>query len=209
MAAIRHPEHPKLIHSPRYLLGALFCVLLLPAAVFAADVPERFAGRYVIDRERSDDADDRLKDATRDIARDLRPPRSSRPDPAGLRRPPSQRAMGRDLFGPLRLPRAALDLAVESDAVGFTRDLEPEEQIWTDGRPSVVDADNPDVRIAAWEDGILYVERISDRGTRIVEAWRREADALFADFEIRNGLLEDPVTFTLVFVPRQQESTAP
>ena len=116
--------------------------------------------------------------------------------------------MERDLFAALRLPDATLDVAVEADAVRFILDLGNAEQIWTDGRPSMVDAENPDVRIAAWEDDVLYVERISDRGTRIVEAWRREPDGLFATFDIRNGLLDEPIAFTLVFVPRQQERTA-
>lgn len=193
--------------SPRPVLAITLSTLMLVAAV-ATGAPDGFAGSYAIDRERSDDAEDRLQEATRDIARDLRPPRSTRPDPAGLRRPPTRRAVERDLFAALRLPDATLDVAVEADAVRFTLDLGNAEQIWTDGRPSVVDAENPDVRIAAWEDDVLYVERISDRGTRIVEAWRREPDGLFATFDIRNGLLDEPIAFTLVFVPRQQERTA-
>lgn len=192
--------------SARPAFGIALSMLLFAVAV-AADGSDRFTDSYAVDRERSDDPEAKLRDATRDIARDLRPPRSTRPDPAGLRRPPSQRAVGRDLFAALQLPNARLDLTVEAEAVRFRRDLGDEERIWTDGRPSVVDADHPDVRIGAWEDEVLYVERISDTGTRIVEAWRREPDGLVANFEIRNGLLEEPITFRLVFVPRPQEST--
>lgn len=186
----------------------LLTLLLLPATGLAepatADAPS-LAGRWQLDAERSDDARDVLADATRDVAGDLRPPRSRRPDPAGLRRPVPNATLGRELFAPVRLPERRLELAVEADAVDFRRDDHPAERIWTDGRPSVVDADNPDVRLGAWEDGVLYVERASARGTRVVEAWRRAGPDLVAEFEIRNGLLEDPVTFELYFLKDSTE----
>ncbi|MEE4300589.1 MAG: hypothetical protein V2J24_14210 [Pseudomonadales bacterium] len=182
----------------------LACMLLTsgvaPAEANAGAEQPLLAGRWQLDEDRSDDARETLEDATSDVAGDLRPPRSRRPDPARLRRPVPNASLGRELFGPVRLPARRLELAVAGDAVDFRRDDQPTERIWTDGRPSVVDADNPDVRLGAWEDGVLWIERNSARGTRVLEAWRREGPDLIASFEIRNGLLEDPVTFELYFV---------
>ena len=158
------------------------------------------AGRWQLDAERSDDARDALKDATRDVAGDLRPRGVRRPNPGGIRRSVPEQALGRDLFSAVRLPEHTLELEVTTGSVDFRRDAGASERIWTDGRPSVVDADNPDVRLGAWEDEVLWVERNSQRGTRVVEAWRREGEHLVAAFEIRNGLLEDPVTFELHFL---------
>ena len=93
-----------------------------------------------------------------------------------------------------------LELDIAPDRVEFRRDDSAAERIWTDGRPSIVDADNPDVRLGAWEADTLFVERSSARGTRVVEAWRRVGPDLVASFEIRNGLLEEPLTFELYFL---------
>ena len=188
--------------TPRLvLLALLFASASAPAA------QDDLGGHWRLDAERSDDARDELDDALRDVASDLRPPRSGRPDPARLRRAPSRNALGRELFAPVRLARAELVVTVTGDAVRFERDDAPAEQVWTDGRPSVVDASNPDARWAAWEDEVLWIERSSESGTRVIESWRREAADLVADFEVRNGLLEDPVRFTLYFVPEEATGT--
>lgn len=186
----------------RIVSGLLTCLLLAPVVAPAetAPDPQALVGLWQLDEERSDDADDELEDATRDVAGDIRPPRSRRPDPAGLRRPVPNSALGRDLFGTVRLPERTVELGVAEDAVDFSRDAGPAERIWTDGRMSVVDSSNPDVRLGAWEDGVLWIERNSQRGTRVVESWRREGPDLVAAYEIRNGLLEDPVTFELYFM---------
>ena len=196
------------------LLGALVAAHAANAASAASDAradgaageaPAALTGHWRLDAERSDDALDALDDAARDVAGDLRAPRSRRPDPAGLRRSVGRGRLGRELFAPLRLPARTLELEVAGNTVAFGRDGGPPERLWTDGRPSVVDAANPDARTAAWEDGVLWVERSSARGTRVIEAWRREGATLRGAYEIRNGLLEDPVRFTLVFVPLENE----
>jgi hypothetical protein len=181
-------------------------ILLIPlllATAPALGAQEDLSGHWRLDTERSDDARDELDDALRKVASDLRPPRSGRPDPARLRRAPSRNALGRELFAPVRLAEAALLLTVTEDAVRFNRDDALAEEVWTDGRPSIVDASNPDARWAAWEDGVLWIERSSEAGTRVVEAWRHDTGSLVAEFEVRNGLLEDPVRFTQYFLPEE------
>lgn len=194
-----------LLRGPLLLASLLLAPGVAPAGPEAALEHPPLTGRWLVDEDRSDDVREALEDATSDVAGDIRPPRSRRPDPAGLRRPVPSGALGSELFGPVRLPARTLELVVADDAVDFSRDDQPLERIWTDGRPSVVDADNPDVRLGAWEDGVLWIERASARGTRVVEAWRREGADLIANFEIRNGLLEDPVTFELYFVETPAE----
>ncbi|HSG89393.1 MAG TPA: hypothetical protein VLA56_09285 [Pseudomonadales bacterium] len=179
--------------------------LLLTATVWAADMtPDgTLEGRWLLDTERSDDAAARLDDALDDIASDLRA-RPSR-SPVQVRRT-SRSELGDELLAPLTLPRHDLSLAVGTDRVRFAIDGGQDEVLFTDGRPSVADADNRGVHFAAWENGVLWVERSSDRGTRVVSSWRRTANDLIAAYEIRNGLFDEHVTFTLVFVPAATES---
>lgn len=184
---------------------ALLLLFTTPAGVSASpsDVTPELAGLWYLDPERSDRADRRIRSALDDVSRDLRPrtaPGRPRPAPtlAGLLRP-------------LRVPEARVEVRVTDVAVSFRLDEGPPQVLYTDGRPSVVDARNPGVSFAAWEDGALWVERTSDRGTRVVERWALEAGGLRADYEVRNGLLEDPLSFTLRFADRPpgEETAAP
>jgi hypothetical protein len=188
--------------SARRLLPLL---LLAAAGALAAPTgatPE-LAGLWYLDPERSDRADRRIRSALEDVSRDLRPRAApGRPRPA-----PSLPG----LLRPLRIPEARVELRVTDVAVSFRLDDGPPQVLYTDGRPSVVDARNPGVSFAAWEDGALWVERTSDRGTRVVERWVLEEGGLRADYEVRNGLLEDPLAFTLRFADRPpgEEAAAP
>lgn len=167
---------------------------------FAIDLEPRpaLAGHWIVDAERSDDGRGSLEREVRRIDRDLRP---ARPGSAVLQRGTPRTRLGEQLLTPLRLPERSVELHIEADAVHFRRDGGPREILHTDGRPSVVDADSRGVHVAAWEDGVLWIERSSDRGTRVIEAWRRAGPGLAADFVVRNGLFEEDVTFTLQFVP--------
>ncbi|MDZ7827479.1 MAG: hypothetical protein U5R48_17445 [Gammaproteobacteria bacterium] len=95
---------------------------------------------------------------------------------------------------------------MREDAAIFRIDDGAPETLATDGRPSVVDGDRRGVRIAAWEDGALWIERTSDRGTRVIESWRRTDTGIRADYRVRNDLFEDPVRFSLHFVPTGSEA---
>ncbi|MEE4383208.1 MAG: hypothetical protein V2J02_14505 [Pseudomonadales bacterium] len=188
--------------------GALLLLLVLLAtsavpAAPASEVTPALAGLWYLDPERSDRADRRIRSALEDVSRDLRPRAApGRPRPA-----PSLPG----LLRPLRIPEARVELRVTDVAVSFRLDEGPPQVLYTDGRPSVVDARNPGVSFAAWEDGALWVERTSDRGTRVVERWALEPEGLRADYEVRNGLLEDPLSFTLRFADRPpgEEAAAP
>jgi hypothetical protein len=109
------------------------------------------------------------------------------------------------LLAPLVLPRERVRIRLEEDAAIFRVDDRDPETLATGGRPSVVDGDRRGVRIAAWEDGALWVERSSDRGTRVIESWRRTATGVRADYRVRNDLFDDPVRFSLHFVPAGSE----
>ena len=184
---------------------ALLLLLSAPAApaVPATDVDPGLAGLWYLDPERSDRADRRIRNALEDVSRDLRP----RGTPGRPRRAPSLPG----LLRPLRVPEARVELRMTDVAVSFRLDEGPPRVLYTDGRPSVVDARNPGVSFAAWEDGALWVERTSDRGTRVVERWALEAGGLRVDYEVRNGLLEEPLSFTLRFADRPpgEEAAAP
>ena len=155
------------------------------------------AGHWIIDLERSDDGRASLEREVRRVDKDLSPRRGNAVLPRGVPRA----RLGEQLLTPLRLPENGVELRIDEDAVHFRRDDGPPETLHTDGRPSVVSSASRGVHVAAWEDGVLWIERSSDRGTRVIEAWRQTAAGLAADFEIRNGLFEDHVTFTLQFVP--------
>jgi hypothetical protein len=188
----------------RRLIAALLTVLALPAAALGDAAPADAAaleGRWVLDAEASDGGRRRLEREVRDVAGDLRPRRPGNP---AL---PSQRVraprLGDQLLAVVHLPERRVDLAVEPDRVRFRRDGGSEEVLPTDGRPTVVDAANPGVRMAAWEAGELWIERASDHGTRVIERWYAQAPGLAVDYQVRNALFEDPVEFTLRFRPAE------
>lgn len=184
----------------RLLLALMLLFGAAPGSVRAIDLEPRaeLAGQWIIDRERSDDGLARLEREVRRIDRNLRP---SRGRDAVLPRGTPRERLGEQLLTPLRLPERSIELRIDADAVHFQRDDGPTEILHTDGRPSVVTADSRGVHVAAWEDGVLWIERSSDRGTRVIEAWRQTAPGLAVDFEVRNGLFEEHVTFTLRFIP--------
>ncbi|MEE4361399.1 MAG: hypothetical protein V2I63_07725 [Pseudomonadales bacterium] len=188
-------------HQPlgaRRLLG-LFLLLL---ALGARGADSRLDGLWLVDAEASDPARRRIDAALRSVTRDLRP-RSrggpSRPAPPGIE----------GLLAPLQVPRETVALALSEDAVELRVDGGRTERVYTDGRPSVVDADNPGVAIAAWERGALWIERTSDRGTRVIERWSHADGVLRADYEVRNGLLDRPLEFTLFFTAPEEGPNRP
>ena len=212
----------------------LLCLGVLAGAAGAADLQPRpeLAGPWTIDDEVSDNAGRSVNRALGDVARELRPPnrRGRGPSQSTRQRAAARGELARDVFGPLRLPGRSLRIDVEPDAVVFARTeslhgagvateapeggrfpalprLRETERIFTDGRASVVDADNPDVRLGAWEDGVLWIERNGARGTRVVESWALDGDALRIDYEVRNTLLEEPLRFTLSY--RRPVATTP
>ena len=181
--------------------------LMLTLAITAAAAPqepvgEALAGSWQLDPERSDDGARALDRAMGDIARVLRP-RNGRD---GLSSGTSRAVLEAQLLAPLTLPRKRVRIRLREDAAIFRIDDEPLETLSTDGRPSVVDGDRRGVRIAAWEEGALWIERTSDRGTRVVESWRRTDTGIRADYQVRNPLFEDPVRFSLHFVPTGSEA---
>ena len=183
-----------------------------PGAGVTLDDPalnSAISGAWRLDAQRSDDASDALADALGDIAKDLRPPARARANPSGLSRAPPRSALARDLFGPVRLAQSELLIELDAAWVRFARDGAPAEQIFTDRRSSIVDAENRGVRLGSWEDQVLWIERSSDRGTRVIESWRMDGATLVADYEVRNGLLEEPVRFTLVFARPTDGRTDP
>jgi hypothetical protein len=181
-------------------------MLLMPGIGVAAaphePVDEALAGSWQLDPERSDDAAGALDRALGDIARVLRP----RDGRDGLSSGTSRARLEAQLLAPVNLPRERVRIQLKEDAAIFRVDDRPAERLATDGRPSVVDGDRRGVRIAAWEDGALWIERTSDRGTRVVERWRRTESGIRADYRVRNDLFEDPVRFSLYFLPAGSES---
>lgn len=184
----------------RARLAVLAVLLVLGTAAAAA--PQQpsdpaLAGHWRLDPERSDDGRKALERAMGDIARVLRPGNGR-----GILHSGTSRArLEAQLLAPLVLPRQRVRIRLEEDAAVFRVDDRPAESLATDGRPSVVDGDHRGVRFAAWEDGVLWVERSSDRGTRVVEGWRSTGTGIRADYRVRNDLFEDPVRFSLHFVP--------
>lgn len=201
----RSPIPPVLLAAVRGLARGLIPMLLIATlagagTAMATDSPDRpLAGDWVLDAEASDAGRRRLDRELRDVAGDLRPRRAGNPELVSGRIRPGQ--LDDELLREVRLPEDRVSLAVTDRAVSFRRDGGIPEVLPTDGRPTVVDADNPGVRMAAWESGDLWVERASNHGTRVIERWYATEAGLAADYEVRNGLFEDPITFTLHFLP--------
>lgn len=185
-------------------IAALTTLLILVAGTMAAPqepVDETLAGSWQLDPERSDDGARALDRTLGDIARVLRP----RDGRDGLSSGTSRAGLAAQLLAPVNLPRERVRIRLEDASAVFRIDDQPPETLTTDGRPSVVDGDRRGVRIAAWEDGALWIERTSDRGTRVIESWRRTGSGIRADYRVRNDLFEDPVRFSLHFVPAGSE----
>jgi hypothetical protein len=119
------------------------------------------------------------------------------------------------------VPEATLAIALEDGAVHFRFDDRPRPPLYTDGRPSVIDSENPVLRFAAWEEDTLYVERTNNSGTRIEEQWRlttppppREGAEpppgpwLEGRFLVRNALLEAPLELRLLAEPLKDAADA-
>lgn len=191
-----------MLHARRVALTALLVLATDSIAAPAESVDESLAGSWQLDPERSDDGARALDRALGDIARVLRP----RDGRDGLSSGTSRAVLEAQLLAPLNLPRERVRIRLREDAAIFRIDDGAPEALSTDGRPSVVDGDRRGVRIAAWEEGALWIERTSDRGTRVVESWRRTDTGIRADYRVRNDLFEDPVGFSLHFVPTGSEA---
>lgn len=189
--------------SALHARGVVLTVLLaLAAGSAAAPADEALAGTWRLDPQRSDDAAAALDRAMRDIARVLRP----RDGRDGLSSGTSRARLEAQLLAPVILPRERVRIRLEENAAIFRVDDRPAETLATDDRPSVVDGDRRGVRIAAWEDGALWIERTSDRGTRVIESWQHTGTGIRADYRVRNDLFEDPVRFSLHFLPADSEA---
>lgn len=192
---MRTLSRPSRAHALRLL--ALCALLTIGPGAAAADARSAMFGHWLLDARRSDDARDALDDAVDPVARMLTPSRDRTLPARGTPR----RTLEGQLLSPVRLPEREVTLARSADAVVFRFDGGAPETLYTDGRPSVVDADNHGVRNATWEGDVLWVERSSDRGTRVEEAWQRTGPDLTVRYEVRNGLFEEPVRFTLILTP--------
>ena len=184
------------LHYPRWLP---FLVLTALAGAAWAEGPKGFEGRWRV----LEDSQKAVEKALRGARRELR------------------RGQGQAVLRDLRMPEATLAIMLEDGAVHFRFDDRPRPPLYTDGRPSVIDSENPVLRFAAWEMDTLYVERTNNSGTRIEEQWRlitppppREGAEpppgpwLEARFLVRNALLEAPLELRLLAEPVKDTADA-
>ncbi len=185
-----------ILRCPRWILLLALTALTGPAW---AEAPPGFEGRWRV----LEDSQKAVEKALRGARRELR------------------RGRGQAVLRDLRVPEATLAIALEEGAVHFRFDGRPRPPLYTDGRPSVIDSDNPVLRFAAWEDHTLYVERTNNSGTRIEEQWRlitppppREGAEpppgpwLEGRFLVRNALLEEPLELRLLAEPLKDAADA-
>ena len=185
-----------ILRCPRWLP---FLVLTALAGAAWAEAPSGFEGRWRV----LEDSQKAVEKALRGARRELR------------------RGRGQAVLRDLRVPEATLAIALADGAVHFRFDDRPRPPLYTDGRPSVIDSENPVLRFAAWEMDALYVERTNNSGTRIEEQWRlitppppREGAEpppgpwLEARFLVRNALLEEPLELRLLAEPVKDTADA-
>jgi hypothetical protein len=176
--------------NARLFLALSPALFLIALALFPAQASEGdFTGPWRIQTASQEQAEKALRKAQRSL----------------------RRGQGQSVLRALVLPETTLNLAIEGPEVRFHFDGKSRPTLYTDGRPSVIDAQNPILRFAAWEGDVLYVERTNNSGTRIEEQWRliaptapREGAAappgpwLEAQITVRNALLEEPLTLRLI-----------
>ena len=185
-----------ILRCPRWILLLALTALTGPAW---AEAPPGFEGRWRV----LEDSQKAVEKALRGARRELR------------------RGRGQAVLRDLRVPEATLAIALEDGAVHFRFDNRPRPPLYTDGRPSVIDSENPVLRFAAWEEDTLYVERTNNSGTRIEEQWRlttppppREGAEpppgpwLEGRFLVRNALLEAPLELRLLAEPLKDAADA-
>ena len=185
-----------ILRCPRWLLLLALTALTGPAW---AEAPPGFEGRWRV----LEDSQKAVEKALRGARRELR------------------RGQGQAVLRDLRVPEATLAIALEDGAVRFRFDDRPRPPLYTDGRPSVIDSENPVLRFAAWEEDTLYVERTNNSGTRIEEQWRlitppppREGAEpppgpwLEGRFLVRNALLDEPLELRLLAEPLKDAADA-
>ena len=185
-----------ILRCPRWKLLLALTALTGPAW---AEAPPGFEGRWRV----LEDSQKAVEKALRGARRELR------------------RGRGQAVLRDLRVPEATLAIALEDGAVHFRFDDRPRPPLYTDGRPSVIDSENPVLRFAAWEEDTLYVERTNNSGTRIEEQWRlttppppREGAEpppgpwLEGRFLVRNALLEAPLELRLLAEPLKDAADA-
>lgn len=185
-----------ILRCPRWLL---FLALTALAGAAGAEAPVGFEGRWRV----LEDSQKAVEKALRGARRELR------------------RGRGQAVLRDLRVPEATVAITLEDGAVHFRFDDRPRPPLYTDGRPSVIDSENPVLRFAAWEKDTLYVERTNNSGTRIEEQWRlitppppREGTEpppgpwLEARFLVRNALLEAPLELRLLSEPLKDATNA-
>ena len=183
------------LHYPRWLL---FLVLTALAGAAWAEGPKGFEGRWRVLEESQKAVEKALRGARREL----------------------RRGRGQAVLRDLQVPETTLAITLEDGAVYFRFNDHPQPPLYTDGRPSVIDSENPVLRFAAWEKDTLYVERTNNSGTRIEEQWRliipppREGAEpprgpwLEARFLVRNALLEEPLELRLLAEPLKDASDA-
>lgn len=177
----------------------LVLILTVLASAAGAEAKEGFEGRWRVLEESQKAVEKALRGARREL----------------------RRGRGQAVLRDLRMPEATLTVTLEDGAVYFRFDDHPRPPLYTDGRPSVIDSENPVLRFAAWEKDTLYVERTNNSGTRIEEQWRlitppppREGAEppqgpwLEARFIVRNALLEEPLELRLLAEPLKDAADA-
>lgn len=177
----------------------LVLILTVLASAAGAEAKEGFEGRWRVLEESQKAVEKALRGARREL----------------------RRGRGQAVLRDLRMPEATLTVTLEDGAVHFRFDDHPRPPLYTDGRPSVIDSENPVLRFAAWEKDTLYVERTNNSGTRIEEQWRlitppppREGAEppqgpwLEARFIVRNALLEEPLELRLLAEPLKDAADA-
>ena len=177
----------------------LFVALTALAGAAWAEGSEGFEGRWRVLEESQKAVEKALRGARREL----------------------RRGQGQAVLRDLQVPETTLAITLEDGAVHFRFDDHPRPPLYTDGRPSVIDSENPVLRFAAWEKDTLYVERTNNSGTRIEEQWRliippppREGAEppggpwLEARFLVRNALLEEPLELRLLAEPLKDASDA-
>lgn len=187
------------IRSSTFLLALLLSMVSAGAGSAAPD--PRVAGHWLLDPERSDSPERASRQALRDLRRSLRPRR----DPARSAEVAERRA--REILAPLAPPQEQVVIELGDDDAVFRFDERPPRRHHTDGRAAVIDSSRPEVSIAAWEDGRLYVEQTFDAGMRVTATWHVEGDRLISTWEARNNLFRDPIRFRLSF--HRDGSTTP